>query len=110
METDGARDNEENFLTSLKGCYGEYVDLLRQLAVAHVQIDGSPVEVGKIFEGELTLEELRSRRNLAVRKVPCIPGLCISGLRISGLYLWGSVSLGCVLKARRAIRVPPLWT
>lgn len=69
METSGQLNLEENTRQTLLSLYQEYVQLLQQLGIPHVHIDGKNIAIGDIFSDELSLAELKGRRAITVKVV-----------------------------------------
>lgn len=75
VETSGRLNLEENKCQTLLSLYQEYVQLLQQLGIPHVHIDGKNIAIGDIFSDEHSLAELKGRRAITV-KVVCFCLIC----------------------------------
>eukprot|EP00117_Sycon_ciliatum_P014808 scpid13882/ scgid3890/ len=67
VTTSGTLSHEENLRQNLLRCYQEYGEILQQLHVTHVDVDGEQVKVVDLFDDRLSLEQLRGRRAVACR-------------------------------------------
>ena len=65
--TDGSLNIEENLRQTLFASFAEYVDLLKQLGVPYVKIEGKDVKINEIFSDDLTMTDLKGRRAIAVK-------------------------------------------
>ena len=75
VETSGRLNLEENTRQTLLSLYQEYVQLLQQLGIPHIHIDGKNIAIGDIFSDEHSLAELKGRRAITV-KVVCFCLIC----------------------------------
>jgi hypothetical protein len=80
VRTDGAFSLEENLRQSLLANFSQYSQLLLQMKIRHVDVDGDIVETQKLFSEDLTLTELKGRRALAVKTIDSRLGPSKEGL------------------------------
>lgn len=69
VETNGQLNLEENLRQTLLSCFTEYCELLRQLGIPSVLVDGSQLKVEDIFTEEYPLTELKGRRAIVVKVI-----------------------------------------
>ena len=67
MTTDGSLYIEENLRQTLLASFNEYVELLKQLGIPSVKIEGKPVKIHEIFSDDLTINDLKGRRAIVVK-------------------------------------------
>ncbi|XP_064383534.1 uncharacterized protein LOC135332129 isoform X2 [Halichondria panicea] len=69
VRTDGSRSLEENMRQTLLACYTEFSQILLQMGITHVSVDGELVKSSELFNDQLSLAELKGRRAVAVRVI-----------------------------------------
>ena len=74
VKTDGVLNFEENLRQTILSCFNEYCDLLKQLGIPTVIINGAQIKLEDIFTDEYSLTELKGRRAIVV-KVSMLKGL-----------------------------------
>lgn len=67
VTTDGRLNIDENLRQTLLGSFGAYVELLKQLGIQMVKIDGKFVKIHEIFSDDLTINDLKGKRAIVVK-------------------------------------------
>ena len=67
VTTDGSLNTEENLRQTLLASFTEYTELLKQLGVPMVKIEGKYVKISDIFSDDLTINDLKGRRAIVVK-------------------------------------------
>ena len=67
VTTDGCLNTEENLRQTLLASFTEYTELLKQLGIPIVKIEGKCVKICDIFSDDLTINDLKGRRAIVVK-------------------------------------------
>ena len=67
VTTDGSLNTEENLRQTLLASFTEYVQLLKQLGIPMVKIEGKFIQISEIFADDLTINDLKGRRAIVVK-------------------------------------------
>ena len=67
VTTDGGLNTEENLRQTLLASFTEYIQLLKQLGIPMVKIEGKYMQISEIFADDLTINDLKGRRAIVVK-------------------------------------------
>jgi len=69
VTTDGGLNTEENLRQTLLASFTEYIQLLKQLGIPMVKIEGKYMQISEIFADDLTINDLKGRRAIVVKAI-----------------------------------------
>ena len=69
IKTDGTMNVEENLRQTLLASFREYAELLKQLGIPSITVDGKEVKSDEVFSDDLMLSELKGRRTIVVKVI-----------------------------------------
>ena len=67
VTTDGSLNTEENLRQTLLASFTEYIQLLKQLGIPMVKVEGKFIQISEIFADDLTINDLKGRRAIVVK-------------------------------------------
>ena len=67
VQTNGSLNIEENLRQTLLASFNEYVDLLKQLGIPVIKIEGNDVKIHEVFSDDLTITDLKGRRAVVIK-------------------------------------------
>ena len=67
VQTNGSLNIEENLRQTLLASFNEYVDLLKQLGIPVIKLEGKDVKIHEVFSDDLTITDLKGRRAVVIK-------------------------------------------